>query len=220
MNVGEIIIRLEREYGPRQWQPGNDAISTLVETILSQNTSDVNSHRAFESIRTAFPDWAVVAEATVEDIAESIKSGGLAMIKARRIKSTLQQILMENGDLDLAFLGQLPLSEAKAWLKQLPGVGPKTAGCVLLFALGQPALPVDTHVFRVARRLGLIDRKVSPDRAHEVLEGIVSAGRIYQFHLHMIDHGRRVCHARHPSCQHCVLSDICPSISLVREVSR
>jgi len=127
------------------------------------------------------------------------------------IRPILEKIGEERGSLDLSFLGELPLSEAKSWLRELPGVGPKTAGCVLLFSLGRPALPVDTHVFRVAKRLGLIDSRVSAERAHELLEELVPPQDIYSFHLYLIEHGRRICKAQRPRCHLCVLHGLCPS---------
>jgi len=185
-------------------------MSALVATVLSQNTSDANSGRAFDSLMATFGSWETMAEADPEEIARSIRKGGLAEIKARRIKMILRQIRLERGGFDLDFLGGLSLVEAKAWLRKLPGVGPKTAACVLLFSLGRPALPVDTHVFRVARRLGLFHSDVSPDRAHEILEDLIPAGRVYEFHLHMVEHGRRVCKAQRPRCGICVLRPLCP----------
>jgi endonuclease-3 len=186
-------------------------MSTLVATVLSQNTSDVNSDRAFRSLMTAFEGWQAMAEASPEDIACSIRAGGLADIKARRIKCILREIRQERGDFDLDFLRELDIPEAGAWLRKLPGVGPKTAACVLLFSLGMPSLPVDTHVFRVARRLGLLQPGVSADRAHEVLQQLVPAGRVYEFHIHMVEHGRKVCRAQRPGCGHCALAGLCPS---------
>lgn len=218
--LDEIVSRLEREYGTRQWHVGEDAISVLVKTILSQNTSDVNSDRAFASLRKTFPDWETVAAADIDEIAESIKSGGLAVIKAKRIKATLQHIQDRNGGLALDFLAELPLSESKAWLRQLPGVGPKTAGCVLLFGLGRPAFPVDTHIFRLARRLGLIGSKVTVDVAHDMLESLFPSSHVYQLHIQMIEHGRQVCHAQRPRCDRCVLADVCPSTSMESGRSR
>lgn len=211
MSIEEILHRLQREYGIRHWQPDRAPVSVLVATILSQNTSDVNSRRAFRSLVDNFIDWEAVATASVDEIAQSIRSGGLAEIKAGRIKLALQEIWKRRGCLDLNFLGELPLSEAKSWLRELPGVGPKTAGCVLLFSLGKPALPVDTHVFRVAKRLGLIDSKTSAERAHELLENMVPPMDIYQFHLHMVEHGRRICKAQRPHCSQCVLQQGCPA---------
>lgn len=211
MNIEEILHLLEREYGVRRWQPNESPVSTLVGTILSQNTSDVNSRRAYNQLLSTFGSWEAVAAAPAEKIADSIRLGGLSNIKAKRIKLTLQQIIERQGSLDLAWLGEFPLDEAKAWLRQLPGVGAKTAGCVLLFSLGRPALPVDTHVFRVAKRLGLIDSRTSPEKAHELLEGLVPPQAIYQFHLHLIEHGRRVCKAQRPHCHSCPLQKVCPS---------
>jgi len=158
-----------------------------------------------------FSDWEAVAAASVDEVAQSIRSGGLAEIKAGRIKLALQEITNKRGCLDLNFLDELPLSEAKSWLRELPGVGPKTAGCVLLFSLGKPALPVDTHVFRVAKRLGLIGSRVSAEKAHDLLENMVPSEDIYQFHLLMIEHGRRICKAQRPRCSLCILKELCPS---------
>jgi endonuclease-3 len=211
MKIEEIIPLLEKEYGVRHWYPDKDPISVVVQTILSQNTSDVNSKRAFEMLLADFESWEAVVNANVNDIAQSIKSGGLATIKAKRIKMALKKIREAQGSLDLSFLGRLSLPEAKAYLQHLPGVGPKTASCVLLFSLGKPALPVDTHVFRVAKRLGLIDSRVFPAQAHDLLESQIPPHSIYQFHIHMIEHGRRVCHARRPRCHQCMLNRGCPA---------
>jgi len=213
VRIGEILHFLQQEYGLIDWQVDRDPVSTLIATVLSQNTSDANSKRAFHSLITAFGSWEAVANADVDEIAQSIRLGGLAEVKAKRIKLVLQEIRELQGCLDLSFLRGLPLSEAKSWLRQLPGVGPKTAGCVLLFSLGRPALPVDTHVFRVAKRLGLINSKVSPDRAHELLESLVPPGDIYSFHVHMVEHGRRICKAQRPRCHLCMLQGLCPSYS-------
>ena len=211
LNIPEIIKLLAREYGNPSWSQHRDPLSELIMTILSQNTSDHNSRRAFDHLLARFGDWQTVAEASAEDIAQAIKPGGLAQVKAPRIKDILQQITAQRGSLELMFLQELPLAEAKAWLQSLPGVGPKTASCVLLFSLGKPALPVDTHVQRVARRLGLIGPKVSAEKAHDVLGNMVPAEDVYQFHIHMIEHGRRVCKAQHPRCEQCVLRQACPT---------
>ncbi len=211
MGIDEVIRLLEKEYRERRWRSHRDPVSEMILTILSQNTSDVNSGRAFDNLRSAFPDWELAANAPVEEIEAAIRSGGLARIKAERIKLILEEIVKRSGSLDLGFLNDLPLSDAKAWLRRLPGVGPKTAGCVLLFSLQMPALPVDTHVFRVSKRLGLIDSRVSPDRAHQILEGVVPPDKIYEFHLNMVEHGRRVCKAQRPRCGECIFNEGCPS---------
>ncbi len=211
MRIAEIIKLLQGEYGSIRWSSRNDPLSELILTILSQNTSDHNSRRAFDSLLKRFGNWEAVAEGDVEDIAESIKLGGLAQVKAPRIKRILRQIQKEHVALDLAFLKKMPVAEAKAWLRNLPGVGPKTAACVLLFSLGKPVLPVDTHIHRVTKRLGLIDSRVSAEKAHEVLGEVVPARDVYQFHIHMIEHGRRVCKAQRPRCNECVLLIVCPT---------
>ena len=210
MRIAKILRLLQEEYGVRCWQPDQDPVSTLIATVLSQNTSDSNSKRAFGSLMATFGDWESVAAAGVDEIARSIRLGGLAEVKAKRIKRILQEIRAQRGTFDLSFLADLPLPEAKSWLRQLPGVGPKTAGCVLLFSLGRPALPVDTHVFRVARRLGLIDSGISVEKSHEILERLVPPEEIYSFHVHLIEHGRRVCKAQRPRCHLCVLRQVCP----------
>jgi len=209
LKISEIIGLLRKEYGSITWRSRTDPLSELILTILSQNTSDHNSRRAFDSLLKRFRNWEAVAEGDATDIAEAIKLGGLAQVKAPRIKLILQQIQAQRGSLDLTFLKKMPVSEAKEWLRGLPGVGPKTAACVLLFSLGKPVLPVDTHIHRVAKRLGLIDSSVSAERAHEILGEMVPAGDVYQFHIHMIGHGRRVCKAQRPRCRECVLLKVC-----------
>ena len=211
LRVQQIIDLLGEEYGPIHWRPRRDPLSELVMTILSQNTSDTNSGRAFDRLVARFGSWEAAAEADVEDIAEAIKPGGLAQIKAPRIRTILQQIEDERGSLDLGFLADISVEEANSWLRGLPGVGPKTAACVMLFGLGRPVFPVDTHVYRVSRRLGLVDSGVSVEGAHEVLGRLFPAEYVYQAHLHLIRHGRRVCKAQRPRCHECVLLGACPA---------
>lgn len=211
LSITEIIDLLAKEYGSITWRSRTDPLSELIMTILSQNTSDHNSRRAFDSLLSRFGSWEAVAEGSVEDIAEAIKIGGLAQVKAPRIKQVLEQIQKERGSLDLKFLKKMPVAEAKTWLRSLPGVGPKTAACVLLFSLGKSVLPVDTHINRVAKRLGLIDCRVSAEKAHEILGDMVPPRYVYQFHIHMIEHGRRVCKAQRPRCRECVLLKVCPT---------
>ena len=208
--IAEIIARLEGEYGPRQFVPHGRAVDVLVETVLSQNTSDVNSHRAYQSLIAQYGSLESVASADVQDIERAISSAGLSRIKSVRIRELLVRLLRENGSLNLSFLRDLGVEEARRYLTSLKGVGLKTASCVLLFALGMPAMPVDTHVHRVTRRLGLIGSNVTPDAAHTALEAIVAPEDRYRFHLLIIELGRRVCHARNPRHDMCVLRDICP----------
>jgi endonuclease-3 len=207
--VARILAILDATYGPKMVSPDDDPLGGLIGTILSQATSDINSGRAYAALRTAFPTWEEVLDAPEELVAEAIRSGGLANLKARRIQETLGAILTARGALDLDFLAELPLAEARKWLTGLPGVGPKTAACVLLFNLGRPALPVDTHVHRVSRRLGLIGARVSAEAAHDVLQAQVVPERVYDFHVNLIWHGRRICHAQRPRCELCPLTGIC-----------
>lgn len=206
------------EYGDHHWKAHRDPLSELVRTILSQNTSDVNSTRAFARLQERFPSWEQVREADVNAIEEAIRPGGLARIKAPRIKAALEAVKEERGELDLEFLRGLEVSEARAWLESLVGVGPKTAACVLLFSLGRPVLPVDTHVLRVSRRAGLIEPRTSMEKAHQVLGEIVPDGVVYDFHINMVSHGRRVCHSREPRCEICVLAPHCDYLHRGRSI--
>lgn len=220
--IDAVYERLVEVYGPRTLRPGRDPLDEIVLTILSQNTSDRNSGRAYRLLRAKYPDWHAVMEAPLPELYEVIKPAGLGNIKAPRIQNTLREILARRGELSLDFLEALPLEEAKRWLTSLAGIGPKTAACVLLFALGKPALPVDTHVHRVAQRLGLIGPRVSADQAHTLLEAALSPAAIYPFHVDMIQHGRLICHAQRPRCEVCPLNDLCDyyvnnSISRKRE---
>ncbi len=211
MDIEQILKLLTKEYGKRGWRPRQSPIAVLVQTILSQNTSDRNSERAFEQLLASFDGWEEIADAGVGQICEAIKAGGLGAVKARYIKQALEEIRRRQGGFELDFLKKLPVDEARDWLRQLPGVGMKTASVVLLFSLGMPALPVDTHVFRVAKRLGLIDSKVSVEKAHRLLEGLVPPQDIYKFHVLLIEHGRKICKAQRPRCKECVLGRLCPS---------
>ncbi|HEY7975187.1 MAG TPA: endonuclease III, partial [Ktedonobacterales bacterium] len=182
----------------------------LIATILSQHTSDLNSARAYERLRSAFPDWSAVRDAPVEVVANVIRVGGLAQVKAERIQRVLRAIGgRAGGALDLDYLCDLSLGDARDSLLALPGVGPKTAACVLLFSLGRPAFPVDTHVWRVTRRLGLIGPKVTADAAHVELERQIPPEWRHTMHIDLIQHGRRICHAQRPDCERCALRARC-----------
>lgn len=202
---------LDETYGPRKLTPGGNPVATLVSTILSQNTSDTNTERAFASLRQRFPSWDDVVQAQTSDVVEAIRSGGLANRKAPRIQDALAEIRDRYGSYSLDVLADMSLDEAKQALVSIDGVGPKTAACVMLFALGRPALPVDTHVYRVARRLGLIDAPTNPVQAHTILEAMMEgdADRTYRFHVEMIAHGRTICVARKPKCTICPLRSYC-----------
>ena len=189
-------------------------MAELVLTILSQNTSDINSGRAFARLLRRFPSWEALLAADPQDIEAEIQVGGLARIKAPRIVAILAEVWRRRRSFDLSFLATLPLDEAKAWLRSLPGVGPKTAACVLMFSLGRPALPVDTHVYRVSQRLGLVPAKASPAQAHDILEAMLAPQEVYPFHIALIKHGRHLCRAQRPLCPQCPLRDRCPTASL------
>ena len=207
-----IIKRLEREAPLTPWRPTRAPVAELVLTLLSQNTSDTNSGRAFQQLLKRFDGWDEILAAPVEQVEDAIRPGGLAPTKARRMHALLAELRDRLGpDWDAGLLATMPIPEAKQWLVSLPGVGPKTAACVLLFSLGRPALPVDTHVHRVAQRLGLIGPKVGALPAHDALESQMQPDRYYPFHVLLIRHGRRVCHARAPKCGECVLADRCPA---------
>lgn len=186
-------------------------VDELVMTILSQHTSDVNTERAFAALRSRFPTWDAVIAAPTADVADTIRGGGLANLKAPRIQQALVEIQHEYGSFNIEFLAERSVPDARRLLTRLHGVGPKTASCVLLFSLGMPALPVDTHVHRVARRLGLIGNDVSAESAHDRLESALGGGRdeVYAFHMNMIAHGRAVCSAQQPACGRCRLTRCC-----------
>ncbi len=201
--------RLLEEYGEPTWRPPLDAVSELVSTILSQNTNDVNRDVAFDRLRSRLPTWEEVRDAEQATVIEAIRPAGLANQKGPRIQEALRLITRERGELELDFLADWPVEEAKNWLSAINGVGPKTAAIVLLFALGRPAFPVDTHVHRVSKRLGLIGPKVSRERAHVELEHLVPEEAYYPFHLNLIRHGRSVCSSRKPRCESCPLQQLC-----------
>ena len=206
-----VYDRLRAHYGPRRWEARREPLDELVFTVLSQHTSDTNTFRTYATLVKRFPTWEAIESAPTQEVEQAIRSGGLAHQKAPRIQAVLRTVRERTGGFDLSFLAEMPLAEAKAWLKALPGVGPKTAAVVLCFALGLPAMPVDTHVHRVAKRLGLIGPRVTADQAHDVLERSVAADQVFAFHVYLITHGRRVCKATRPLCDRCVLAQGCPS---------
>lgn len=206
----EVMELLAPVYGQPVARPSRDPLAELVLTVLSQNTADTNSGRAFIQLMRRYPSWQAIAEAPLEQVIETIQNGGLARQKAPRIQAILRAVAERSPDYDLSFLEQLSLEDARAWLRALPGVGPKTAACVLLFALGLPALPVDTHVERVAKRLALIPASATAEQAHTLLEALVPPESYYPFHMLLIKHGRRTCAARRPACERCPLL-ACPA---------
>ena len=212
VTIPDAIRLLTEQYGPFENEPRLDPAHELVFTILSQHTSDRNSERAFRNLMQIFGTLEAVAEADVAEIESAISGGGLARVKAPRIKEVLGMILdLNEGSLDLRFLAEMPMDEARTWLRQLPGIGPKSAGIILSFSLGMPAMAVDTHIFRVSQRLGIIGPKVNAEKAHEVLEAAMPPEDVYPFHAAFITHGRQVCKAQRPRCGDCVVNYGCPS---------
>jgi endonuclease III len=202
----KIRDRLRREYGRPVLRPHRAPISELILTVLSQNTNDRNRDVAWGRLRERFPTWDAVREAPVAEIEDAIRPGGLAPTKAVRIKRILEALDED----DLCWLEDAPLEEARDYLCDLPGVGRKTAACVLLFSFGRPEVPVDTHVYRVASRLGLIRQGASFDQAHDKMLRLVDPGDAYEMHVLLIRHGRRTCIAREPRCAECPLRRMCP----------
>jgi endonuclease-3 len=196
-------------YGQPTWRNPLPPVDELVSTILSQNTNDTNRDRAFTALRQRFPTWELVREAEAASVIEAICSAGLANQKGPRIQQVLREITAERGSLDLSFLNEMPLEEARAWLVKFKGVGPKTAAIVLLFSLGRPAFPVDTHIYRVTGRLGLRPDRMTVEAAHPHLESLFPPETYYAAHLNIIRLGREICVARKPDCPSCPLGAIC-----------
>ena len=205
MAMAEIVDRLEAVYGKAVLRTRRPALDELVLTILSQNTSDRNSEHAYARMRERFPTWEDVRDAPEAELVEALRPGGLAVQKAPRIQAALRDL----DRLDLEWLGGLPADEAMRWLVALPGVGPKTASCVLLFSLDVPVMPVDTHIHRIALRVGLVPAGTTADAAHALLTEMTPPDRMLEAHLLLIRHGRTTCTARRPRCEECVLLDLC-----------
>lgn len=207
----QIHQKLEEFYGQPTWREPLPAMDELICTILSQNTNDINRDRAFLGLRQRFPDWESVRDAPEGAVVEAIRPAGLANQKGPRIQKILRTITAERGILTLDFLRELPLEEARGWLMQFKGVGPKTAAIVLLFSLDRPAFPVDTHIYRVTGRLGLRPGNMNVEEAHPYLEEQFPVDTYTTAHLNIIRLGREICTARKPDCPACPLKDGCPT---------
>lgn len=203
---------LTKTYGREVLELDDDPLDTLVETILSQNTTDVNSHRSFTALKKAYPSWGSLLGEDYRKVSRVIRSGGLPDLKAQRILHALAFIQRERGRLELDFLRNMDPPQADAWLARIKGVGPKTRSIVLLFSLGMPAFPVDTHVHRVSRRLGLVPYKITREKAQDEMARLVPKSEFYNFHVKLIQHGRAVCRARNPRCEECMLRSECDYI--------
>ena len=210
VRVREIRQRLIDAFGKPEWRPALQPVDELVSTILSQNTNDVNRDAAFQKLQETFPNWKAVMEAPTEEVVEAIRTAGLANQKGPRIQKALQQIAEYNdGEISLDFLKEMALEEARKWLMALKGVGPKTAAIVLLFSLGIPAFPVDTHIYRVTGRIGIRPEGLSVEKAHAYLEDNIPEEAFYDLHLNLIRLGRQVCGARKWHCYRCPVEDLC-----------
>jgi endonuclease III len=204
-----IVQNLEATYGVPQNTRREDPLDELILTILSQSTSDINSRRAFESLKRRFPGWEQTRKARTSEIAKAIRSGGLANVKSVVIKNVLNEIKLRRGDLELGFLKTAPMKDAVDFLTTLKGVGPKTAACVLLFSCDRKVFPMDTHIFRISRRLGFLPERISDERAHERMERLIPARKHYSLHINFIRHGRAMCKPKNPKCDQCPLFEHC-----------
>lgn len=207
--VHYIVQNLERAYGVPENRRTSDPLDMLIKIILSQATSDTNSHRTFAALKKRFPSWDAALRARTSTIAATIRSGGLSNQKAQVIKDVLRQIKDEHGTLDLSFLHDFDEAAAASYLKQFRGIGPKTIACTLLFACRKEVFPLDTHIFRVLRRVGLVPQKCTDQRAHEIMNRIVPKGKFYSFHVNLIRHGRALCRPREPLCERCPIVEYC-----------
>lgn len=205
----EVHQRLVDLYGFPGWRNALPPLDELISTILSQNTNDTNRDRAFASLVEQFPTWEQVRDADSQKVIDAIRPAGLANQKGPRIQQILKEITHQRGSLDLDFLFDMSTDDARKWLLQFKGVGPKTAAIVLQFSLDKPAFPVDTHIYRVTGRLGFRPEKMSADQAHEYLARILPEDTYYPAHLNLIRLGREICIARNPKCEQCPLNDLC-----------
>lgn len=211
-DLREILLQIEERLRERFSFPKRereDPIDVLIRTILSQNTSDANSHRAFANLKNRFPSWEALLKAPLEEIESAIRCGGISNIKAKRIKEILKRIKEERGSLTLSFLKDLTIDEARNYLLSLPGVGDKTASCVILFSFAKPAFPVDTHIHRIINRLGILGNDLSPQEISQLIESNLPEGLFLSLHLNLIRLGREICRPRNPKCQICPLKEFC-----------
>ncbi len=211
MKINEFVRKLEGQYGiPKR--RGSNPLECLVLTILSQNTNDLNRDKAYLSMKKRFPSWENVLDAREGELADSIRVGGLAKVKSKRIKEILKSIKKDHGKLDLSFLREKSTEEVEKILSSYNGVGLKTAKIVLLFALGRDVFPVDTHIHRLSKRMGFVPPGATREKTHEIMGELVPKKKMHSFHINLIKHGREVCTARKPGCSVCILRAICPKI--------
>ena len=208
-NTSGIYKLLKKQYKLKKIRPHGDGISELILTILSQNTADRNSGQAFAKLMNHFGNWENIRKAQLSEIKKQITIGGMSNIKSKNIKTVLNIVNEEVENYNLYFLTTLQRNEALNWLTSLPGVGKKTASCVMLFAYGVPFIPVDTHVERIVKRIGFVKKKVNTIDIQEDLEQIFEKEKYGIFHLSLIEHGRKICQAKNPLCNECIIQDLC-----------
>jgi endonuclease-3 len=206
----EVLTSLTAALGRRRWKCWGRALDVLVETVLSQNTSNANSSAGYRQLRRRFRTWNAVADAPTGEVEECIRISGLSRIKAPRIQKILRQIADQRRHATLEFLRDLDVEQANQYLQSFDGVGPKTAACVLMFSFNMPIFPVDTHIHRIAIRLGLVPARSSAADVQRILTPMIAPGDRYAMHILLIAHGRKTCSARSPKCEWCGLFDLCP----------
>lgn len=204
-----IIQNLENTFGEPKLAAKSDSLAMLVKIILSQATSDANSHRTYQNLRNQFKSWEAVSAAKESEIADAIRLGGLANQKAKVIADLLRQLKAERKKLSLKFLAKMPDDEARDFLQRFRGIGPKTVACTLLFSLHKEVFPLDTHIFRVLKRMGILPEKITDAKAHRLLDELVPTGKFYSLHVNLIRLGRQICRPREPLCEKCPLIEYC-----------
>jgi len=204
-----IVQNLESTFGEPKLSPKSDALAMLINIILSQATSDANSNRTFRNLKERFVTWEAILAADEKDIAEAIRLGGLANQKAKVIKDLLRQLKDASGKLSLKLIEKMPDEEARDYLQSFRGIGPKTVACTLLFARHKEVFPLDTHIFRVLKRMGILPEKITDAKAHRLLDELAPAGKFYSLHVNLIRLGRQICRPREPLCDQCPLIEYC-----------
>jgi endonuclease-3 len=236
--MDDTLGALRDMYGVPVWARVYDPTSELVLTMLSANSADVNAEKAFDLLCRHWParedgalsrkaasgfragwggvgieegeaDWAAIADAPLDELIDVIRPGGLAPTKAPRIQAVLRKLFEERGDFSLEFLGDMTSDAALEWLTAIPGIGRKTASVVLLFSFGMPLMPVDRHIERVAKRIGLVPEKATAEQAHDYLQAQLPGERVHEAHVNLITHGRQTCHAQRPEHERCAIADRC-----------
>jgi len=209
MRLNQIESRLSKFYGQQKFRKTRTALEILIATILSQNTSDINSSRVYKNLLDRFDSWHSIANADTQNIENAIRAGGLAKSKAKYIKFALQKIYNDFGDYNLQSINQWEVDKSLIYLTALDGIGSKTAACVLLFAFNRKIMPVDTHVHRISYRIGLVSQKKDRQKSFQYYFNQNNIVDYYNLHLNLVKHGRKICHSQKPDCESCVLNSLC-----------